>query len=194
MTHIYFVRHAQPIPNYEINRTRPLSDEGRADCSKVCDCLKDIKLDYAVSSPFIRSVDTIKKCAEMHGLEIETNEDFRERTCGRIPTDKHFSLTEARWADFDFCEEGGENIRQVQERNMRSLKKLLTEHEGESILFGTHGTALSTILNYYDRSFGYNDFMAIVDMMPYIIRLDFDGDKLIGKEVLLEVYKQYNSK
>lgn len=191
MTHIYFVRHAKPQFNFEINRKRPLSEEGKADCKKVCECLKDTKLDFAVSSPFIRSVDTIRECAQMHGLPIVLNEDFRERESGKLAPDVYFASIKDRWADFDYCEEGGESLRQVQERNIRSLKRLLSEHEGESILFGTHGTALSTILNYYDNSFGYDDFMAIVDMMPYIIRLDFDGTTLIGKEELLKVYKEY---
>lgn len=41
-------------------------------------------------------------------------------------------------------------------------------------MIGTHGTALSTILNFYDNSFGCEDFLRIIDWMPYIIELDFE--------------------
>ncbi len=37
---------------------------------------------------------------------------------------------------------------------------------------GTHGTALSTILNFYDNSFECEEFLRIIDWMPYIIELD----------------------
>lgn len=53
-------------------------------------------------------------------------------------------------------------------------------NRGKKIVIGTHGTALSTILNYYDSEFGCSDFLRIIDWMPYIIELDFDGDKLLS--------------
>jgi len=31
-------------------------------------------------------------------------------------------------------------------------------YEGKNIVIGTHGTALSTIINYYDSTYGYDDF------------------------------------
>ena len=56
-------------------------------------------------------------------------------------------------------------------------------------MVGTHGTALSTILNYYDSTFGVEGFLRIINYMPYIIRLGFDGMKLIEKEEILIVDK-----
>ena len=56
-------------------------------------------------------------------------------------------------------------------------------------MIGTHGTALSTILNYYDRGFGLDDFLRIVSWMPYIIELNFEDNKLISKYELAHVDK-----
>ena len=64
MTTIYFVRHAQPEYSWKDDKTRPLTGEGIADSERVYEVLKDIKLTYAVSSPYKRSIDTIKHCAE----------------------------------------------------------------------------------------------------------------------------------
>lgn len=72
--------------------------------------------------------------------------------------------------------------------------ELLANHMDESILFGTHGTALSTILNYCDRDYGCEQFLRMIDYMPYIIRLDFDGSMCLGREELLIVEKEYRGK
>ena len=54
-----------------------------------------------------------------------------------------------------------------------------------------NGTALSTILNFYDNSFGCDDFLRIIDWMPYIIELDFEGNKLVGKHEHCHVEKEF---
>jgi 2,3-bisphosphoglycerate-dependent phosphoglycerate mutase len=60
-----------------------------------------------------------------------------------------------------------------------------------SVVLGTHGTALSTILNYFDPTYNYESFYRIIDFMPYIIRLDFEGAVCVGKEEILAVKKEF---
>lgn len=192
MTSIYFVRHAQPNHAWENDRTRPLSEEGGLDSEKVVEALRDIRLDYAICSPYLRSLDTIKNCAEVHKLQIHTDERLREREKG--PGGNTLVLIEKRWSDFDYHEDGGESLKMTQERNVQALEEILKKHPGENILWGTHGTALSTILHHFDSSYNFQSFMRIIDFMPYIIRLDFDGLGLVGKEELLIVEKEYKGK
>lgn len=52
-----------------------------------------------------------------------------------------------------------------------------------------HGTALCTILNYYNKDFGLNDFLRIVSWMPYVVELVFEGDRLIYKNELGHIEK-----
>ena len=42
---------------------------------------------------------------------------------------------------------GGESLRSVQERNIAALTDILTAERDKTVVVGTHGTALSTILN-----------------------------------------------
>lgn len=192
MTSIYFVRHAQPDHAWENDSTRPLSEEGVKDSEKVVEALDSTHLDYAICSPYLRSMDTIRACAKAHGLEICTDERLREREKG--PGGNTLALIEKRWSDFDYHEESGESLRMTQERNVQALREVLRDHAGEAILWGTHGTALSTILQYFDNSYDFKSFMRIIDFMPYIIRLDFEGQELVGKEELLIVEKEYKGK
>lgn len=79
----------------------------------------------------------------------------------------------------------------MQQRNVEALHWVLNHHRDQKIILGTHGSALSTILNYYDPAFGCEDFLRIIDYMPYIIRLNFEGTECVGKEELLIVEKEF---
>lgn len=187
MVHIYCVRHAQPIHGWKDDRTRPLTEEGKADSRLVTEALKEIPFDAAVSSPYLRSMDTIRECAKWHGLEIQTDERFRERESGS----GHHTREEIarRWADFTWHEDGGESLEMVQERNVEAFQEMLSWQTGRNVLFGTHGTALSVIINYYDHSYGCDDFFRMVDYMPYVVRMDFLDGEAVGREELLIVEK-----
>lgn len=178
VTKVYFVRHAQPEHMWEDDRTRPLTDEGKGDTEIVLDFLKSKEIDIFYSSPYKRSYDTIADTAAFFGKKILTDERLREREKG-VNGNNH-GMFEKRWADHDYHEENGESINMVQQRNIAALTEILLGNRGKRIVIGTHGTALSTILNYYDPEFGCSDFLRIIDWMPYIIELDFDGDKLLS--------------
>lgn len=190
MTQIYFVRHAQPAHSWENDKTRPLTDEGIEDSKQVTDYLKDIAVDLYISSPYKRSIATIMGSANNHNMTITTDDRLRERTKG---TDgNNLGMFQKRWSDMDFHENGGESINMVQKRNIEVLLKLLTDYKDKTIVIGTHGTALSSIFNYFDPSFGCDDFLRIIDFMPYVALMTFDGLKLICKKEMLIVKKEFN--
>ena len=192
MTSIYFVRHAKPNHAHEDDRTRPLTEEGINDAKQVIEVLSSIHLDYAVSSPYKRSIDTITPCAKLHNLIVDTDERFREREKG--VNGNNIEMFNKRWNDFNYHEEGGESLQMVQDRNIEVLFEILDNHKNENIIVGTHGTALSTILNYFDSEFLCEEFLEIIDYMPYIIRLDFECRECVGKEEILIVEKEYKQK
>ena len=61
----------------------------------------------------------------------------------------------------------------------------------KDVVVVTHGTTLSTISDFDDNSFGSEDFLRIIDWMPYIIELDFEGDELVGKQEHCHVEKEF---
>ena len=189
MTNIYFVRHAQPDHTCTDAALRPLTEEGQRDTAEVVRAMKDIHIDYAISSPYKRSYDTIKSTADAHGLDIDTDHRLHERISGKNSNNPE--MFRRRWADLSFCESDGECLQSVMDRNIAAVNDILDAHRDENIMVGTHGTALSTILHYYDNSFGADDFMRIIDFMPYIIRLGFEGRELIEKEEILIVEKEF---
>lgn len=190
MTNVYFVRHAQPLFSHAHDLTRPLTEEGMKDAGIVLSHLKDKEIDVFYCSPYKRSVDTIRETAEYYGMEINKDVRFREREKG--PDSNNHSMFRKRWEDHSFAEEGGESIQVVQDRNIEALHEVLRKHEGENIVIGTHGTALSTILNYYNPDFGCDDFLRIIDWMPYILAAEFDGVNLVSMKEIAYIEKIFD--
>ena len=189
MTNIYFVRHAQPDYAFAEASKRPLTGEGERDTLKVVEAMKDIRIDFAISSPYKRSYDTIKQTADEHGLDIAIDDRLHERINGK--NSNNIEMFRKRWADLSYSESDGECLQSVMDRNIAAVNDMLDAHRDENIMVGTHGTALSTILHYYDNSFGVDEFMRLIDFMPYIIRLGFNGRELVEKEEILIVKKEF---
>lgn len=70
----------------------------------------------------------------------------------------------------------------MQERNIEALQKILLTCAGQNIVIGGHGTALSTIINFYDSAFGYEDFIRMCSKAPWIVHFTFDGTRCISIE------------
>lgn len=192
MTKIFFVRHAQPEYDHADDRTRPLTAEGVADSKIVLETLKDKEIDLFYCSPYKRSLATIQETADYYQMNIHTDERLREREKGA--NGNNHGMFQKRWADHDYHEDGGESIGMVQLRNIEALKEILEASEGKNIVIGTHGTALSSIMNYYNPKFGCDDFLRIIDWMPYVVELDFEGQELVGIAELAHIEKEFKGK
>ena len=175
MTKVYFIRHCEPNFNNHHDLTRELSEKGMADTRLVTEYLWDKNICVVLSSNYKRAVDTVKPFADSLGLPVITEPNFRERQVDGGWIEDFNSFAKNQWADFDFKLSGGESLREVQERNIRALKAVLSDYEGKNVVIGSHGTALSTIINYFSPNFGCSDFIRIKGIMPWIVVFSFDG-------------------
>lgn len=179
MTNIYFVRHAEPNFSNHDDRSRELTEKGMLDRIAVTEYLKDKEIHAVLSSPYRRAVDTVKHFADAQGMEIELIEDFRERRVDSVWIDDFNAFAQKQWADFEYKLTDGECLREVQARNIEALKDVLRRYQGRNVAVGSHGTAIATILQYFDDTFGYEDFRRIQKIMPMIVRFAFDGEKYL---------------
>ncbi len=189
VTTVYFVRHAEPVHKDPDDRNRPLTAQGLADTALVLETLKDKPIDVFYCSPYKRSRQTIQSTADFFRQEIHTDERLRERQAGDEGNVK--DLFRKRWADFHFHEPGGESIGAVQKRNIEALTEILQKEAGKTIVIGTHGTALSSILNYYDPSFDCESFLRIIDWMPYIVEMQFVNQERINMKEIAHLVKPF---
>lgn len=179
MTIVYFVRHAEPNYDNHDDRSRELTAKGMTDRRLVTQFLSNQSIEVVLSSPYKRAIDTVKDFADSKNLSIELIEDFRERRVDSIWIEDFNGFCKRQWEDFDYRYSDGESLAQVQERNIAALAQVLKRHKDKSIVVGSHGTALSTIIHYYDPSFGYNDFKKIRPLMPFIVKFTFEDEACI---------------
>lgn len=179
MTTIYFVRHAEPNYENHDDLSRELSSKGLRDRSVVTQFLSDKGISVVLSSPYKRAVDTVSEFAELKKINIVTIDDFRERRVDSEWIPDFDAFCQKQWEDFQYKLTDGESLSEVQQRNIAALQSVLKTYQGKNIVIGTHGTALSTIINYYDKKFGYSDFQRIKNLMPWVVRMEFDLERCV---------------
>ena len=182
MTTVYFVRHAQPNYDNHNDLTRELTEKGLADRKLVTAYLADKNIHAVYSSPYHRSIDTVKDFADTKDLPITIVDDFRERKIDSVWIEDFNAFCIQQWADFSYKLSDGESLGEVQARNIAALEQVVAAHDGENIVVGSHGTALSTIINHYDPTFGHAEFETIRALMPWIVKFEFDGTDCVGIE------------
>lgn len=179
MTTIYFIRHAEPDLSIHDDYSRPLTAKGQLDTTLVTEFLKDKGISVVLSSPYKRAFDTVLPFTDSIGMPIETIDDLRERRVDSVWIEDFRTFSKNQWADFSYKLSDGESLEEVQSRNIAALEKILTQHKGKNIAIGTHGTALSTIINYYDNTYGYEDFKKIQHIFPWVVKMEFDENDCV---------------
>lgn len=191
MTTVYFIRHAQSDRFVHDDRTRPLTDEGVNDTKRITEVLENAGIQHIISSPYTRTIQTVTDLSEKLGIEIETDEDFRERNAGQWHGENFLEFIRNQWEDFSYHILDGECLADVQKRNVSALKRCLEKYDCKTIAVATHGTALSTMINYFYPDYNFDSFMRILDFMPYVVRMEIDGDKCLSSEEVLIIKKEY---
>lgn len=181
-TRVYFVRHAQPNYENHDDLTRELTEKGLADRHLAAAFLLDKGIAAVFSSPYKRAVDTVRPLADALGLPIQVADGFRERKVARGWIEDMADFTRRQWADFDYRRPEGESLAEVRSRNLAALDDVRRRFPGKALAVGAHGTALSTIISHYDPSFGYEKFMELQPLMPWIEKFTFRGDDCVATE------------
>ena len=185
MTEVYFIRHAEADYRIKDEYNRPLTEKGLRDAAILPERLKDISPDVFFCSPYIRTIQTITPLARKKRSDITIKHDLRERLNNSEWIHDEIALKEhvrKMWNDLSGSVDGGESVKQLQDRNIRTLDSILRENEDKVVIVGTHGTALASIINYYDNAFSGDDFIGFVGKMPYVVRMKFQGTAFVEKE------------
>ncbi|GFK30358.1 phosphoglycerate mutase [Streptococcus canis] len=171
-TTFYFIRHAEPNDDNHDDVTRELTEKGIV----ANQAFASIPIDKCYSSPYKRSVDTILPLAKSRDMKIITLSDLRERKLSDEWVKNFNEIAQKQWEDFNFKLSNGESLQEVQERNIKALNHMLSESQNQTVVIGTHGTALSTIINDYKPEFRYEAFNAIKHVFPWVVRFEFEGE------------------
>lgn len=187
-TVVYMVRHGES-PKEGNERTRGLTVRGYTDAQRVTDILKkDKKMDVVVSSPYMRSISTVKELAKQIGQEVLVFEDLRERhfsSKDRRLADKELRpLLEESFLNSNYSFEGGESNDECQKRAIKVLKELLDTYRDKEIVIGTHGAVMTLMMRYFDSTYDL-DFLHSTSK-PDIYRMEFIEQELVNVKRIWE--------
>lgn len=181
---LFFIRHAEPDFSIHDDSMRPLTEKGQYDSKLLVKTFTGETIHAIYSSPYIRAIDTVQPLAISLGLKVQTVEDLRERKISDHWIDDFEAYTSRQWEDFSYHLPEGESLMIVQKRNVAVIMDLIKHHSNETIVIGTHGTSLSTIIQYFEPGFGLANFLALKDRMPLVIEMTFKDSVYQGfKEV-----------
>ncbi|WP_242258719.1 histidine phosphatase family protein [Streptococcus thoraltensis] len=174
---VYLIRHAEPNYDNHNDEERELTPKGLQDCQLLLDYFKSTAIDSIYSSPFKRAIQTVYDLANEKKLPIQVKENFKERKVDDVWIDDFNDFAKRQWQDFSYQLAKGESLQEVQDRNIRGLQKILDRKE-KNLLISSHGTAISTIINYYDNQFSFDNFQDIKKLMPFVATLIFNNGKI----------------
>ena len=180
ITTVYLVRHAEPNFYNHNDMDRELTLKGLQDCQLLLNYFSKQNIHVIYSSPYRRAIETIKSKAEFHQVSVIKRDAFRERKISSNWIEDFQNFVQKQWQDFSFKLPSGESLEEVQERTVHALKCLLKERLGEQIIISSHGTAISTIVNYFYPQFGLSDFQKLKHLFPFIIRMTFDKERCLS--------------
>jgi len=173
------LRHAKSDHSNRDDVSRPLSSEGVTQSQLLPPLFADVAIDAILSSPLRRAMQTLEPLALERNLPIQAIDDLREREAGQW-IEEFLGFIRDQWAERSLSLPGGESFDQAQSRLMAAFNSVLLAHHGKTVVIGTHGGALSLILNHYIPSYGFEQFSRIALRMPLIVRLTISGSSLTG--------------
>ncbi|UXZ04620.1 histidine phosphatase family protein [Moraxella nasicaprae] len=173
---LYFVRHCEPNYDNHNDKERELTAKGQADTRLINDFFTEINIDGIYASTFKRAYDTVYPLAQDKGLSVIQMAEFCERKIDDGWIEDFDIFCQRQWQDFDYRLNNGESLRQVQNRYLKAVHCLLN-NDKKTLVIGSHGTALSVLIAYYQKQFGYDNFCQIKSLFPFIVQFDFDGLK-----------------
>ena len=151
-----------------------LADKGWRQAEGISELYRAFRVTRILSSPYLRTVQTVRPTAEALGLAVETRWDLREWTSGIEPTPDYARHFAHSWEHPDSARPGGESLAAFSDRVRRALTAVAAEHPGGVVLIGTHGTFAGRTLSATGHSVGWG-FLKTMPM-PAVHRVQWGGD------------------
>ncbi|MFD2630408.1 histidine phosphatase family protein [Oceanobacillus kapialis] len=167
---IYIIRHCKAEGQAP---EAPLTQEGFLQANELAEYFSDVKVDRIISSPFLRAIQTIKPFADNRDIEVELEPRLAERVLSSAKLPDWVEKLEATFYDMDLKYEGGESSDEARKRIVEVVEEIIAEDFGTAIIVA-HGGIISLLLNYYDESFGFDQWKALSN--PDIYQLTFSDD------------------
>lgn len=171
MKRIYLVRHCKAVGQ---EPQAVLTEEGNQQAEELADFFQNENIEYIISSPFIRTINTIKPLSVLINQKIYIEDRLQERILSTTLLENWMELLERTYTDYDLKFEGGESSNEAVKRGIKVIEEMIARPEG-TILIVTHGALMSLIIRHYKKEFGFEDWKTLSN--PDIYKLEIQDNK-----------------
>ena len=162
---IYLVRHAKATGQAS---EAPLTSEGIEQAETLAEFLSEARVGQIVSSPFARTVKSIKPLSIRSNIEIKIDERLIEAPLSTIDYSDWLDKLKETFSDFELCFEGGESSRAATTRATAAINDALLL-DRDSIVVVTHGRLMTLILKHFDSKYGFEEWQNLTT--PDVFRI-----------------------
>lgn len=157
MTRVIVIRHGQSEGNLNEEfhgiYNSDITELGHKQAEETAKFLDDYKIDKIYSSDIRRAFSTAKHTADRKGLDIITDEGFREISAGEWEKMKFADIANKYPETFKIWYEnigecvlpGGESVKSLYERAKAAFEKVVAENDGKTIMIATHATTIRAL-------------------------------------------------
>lgn len=172
-TKLLIIRHGQSLGNLEkrfLGHTDwDLSQLGYSQAEKLCEYLKDEKIDKVYSSDLIRAYHTVLGIAKQRGLEVIKDSRLREIYAGQWEGQLYDSLYVDFKEDYTVWKTdvgnsrctGGESVLELQKRVVSAVEEIAENNPGKTVCIGTHATPIRVLCSYIDNNRSAEDIQNV---------------------------------
>lgn len=171
MKNVYIIRHCKAEGQAP---DAPLTEEGFIQAKELAESLSDLKVDRIISSPFLRAIQTMKPFAENKKLEIEVDSRLAERVLSSTFLTDWMEKLEASFDDMDLKYEGGESSNEAAKRIVEVVDEMVVSGSENTVVVA-HGGIISLLLNFYDKNFGFEQWLSLHNPDVYHLKVTETG-------------------
>lgn len=179
---LYIVRHCKAEGQ---EAEAHLTSEGYHQAQQLSLWLGKYTIDYMMSSPYVRAIQTVKPYAEIMNKTIVVDDRLSERILSKDNRSDWLQCLERTFQEPDLCFSGGESSRQATERIVAVIKELLLLGHASNLVVA-HSNIISLLLKYFDDRIGFEHWKQLSN--PDVYRMVFQDGQF--KE-MKRIWKDY---
>lgn len=150
---IYLIRHCKATGQEPLAE---LTIEGSEKALELVSILEELHIDHIISSPYKRTLQTIKPFSESVGIPILIDDRLQERVLSADPMEDWLEQLERTFIERDLTFPGGESSNHALTRIRKVLDGVLENKQMHHVAIVSHGNILSLLINHYDQTFGFS--------------------------------------
>ncbi|MCP8970786.1 histidine phosphatase family protein [Ectobacillus ponti] len=171
MRTIYLIRHCQASGQ---EAEAELTALGRQQAQQLADFLLAKPIDVILSSPFVRTVQSIAPYANARSAAIHTDARLEERILCAGPLEDWLVRLEQTFQDFHLALPGGESSQAAMDRAASAVAALL-QREWQTAAVVTHGNLMALLLRHFDGVSGFEAWRSLSNPDVYEIQMGQSG-------------------